>query len=131
MNWLRRFRDWLFRAEEEDAPTEPIPFSGLEATDWVVVPYRIAEACRISVYTIMSHPEVPDHVRNWIAQWLQQYNAALGAWFGVNYGPDVFPILAEITNAVRQASEQDLQRQVDESFQYWERQFNEGEDGGT
>lgn len=122
MGWFKR---WL-RGEPLTPPHQgPIG----EPMDWVVMPYRVAEAARISLYTIASHPELPDSLRWWIAQWLAGYNAALAGWFEQHYGPDVFPMLAQITMSVRSATEQAVSeehaRAVEEAFSFWEQQLGE------
>lgn len=119
-DWLKRFLG--------PAPKFLNPES-LGDDDRIVMPYRLAEAARISMYTIASHPNLPDNLRWWIVQWLNSYNAALATWFSQNYGPDVFPALAEITNGVRQMSEENAAREaaraMDEAFQRWEQELED------
>ena len=75
----------------------------IENNDWVVMPYRIAEACRLSLFTLGSHPDIPENVRWWIAQWLQGYNMALAFYFNDTYGEDIFPTLEEAEAAAAKA----------------------------
>ncbi|BCO56142.1 hypothetical protein MINTM005_13860 [Mycobacterium intracellulare] len=122
--------DWLRRLLPREQPIHLDPET-LDSGDWIVMPYRLAEAARISMYTIASHPEVPDNLRWWIVQWLNSYNTALATWFFQNYGPSVFPALAEITNGVRQLSEQnaaeEAARAIEEAFHRWEEELGESQ----
>lgn len=114
MAWFRRKR--------------PVP----AGDDWITVPFRIAEASRLSIYTIGSHPELPDSLRVWIAGWLGNYNSALTSWFEENYGPDIFEHLARITQQVlRESSEaaiEDHAKVETDAFARWESEFEHGGD---
>lgn len=122
-----KLKRWWQSTLPDPPPQGPLP--QLEVNDWVVVPYRVAEACRISIYTIGSHPELPDALRLWIAQWLAGYNGSLAVWFQNNYGPEIFPVLADITNAVRDVSEQVYADQytqtVASDFDRWQQELHE------
>lgn len=131
---FERFKKW-WRSDSPDPPPQG-PLEQLQANDWVVVPYRVAEACRMSIYTIGSHPELPDALRLWIAQWLAGYNGSLAMWFQTNYGPSIFPVLAEITDGVRDISEkvyaEEYAQTVNADFDRWSQELQapeEGEDG--
>lgn len=128
--WLKR---WWY-GDEPDPPHEgPMPQE--EPGDWVVMPYRIAEACRLSMCIIAQHPDMPRHLNYWITQWLAGYNGALTMWFEQNYGKDIVPVLNQITENVRAASDRALTEQVEraigESFEKWESQFREGGEDGS
>ena len=68
--------------------------------EWITVPFRFAEAARLSVYTIAQETGIPVGLRQWIAQWLESYNSQLIMHMRENYGPNIFPILDEITRSV-------------------------------
>lgn len=126
---LRRW--WRGEESVDSGARGPIPEDA--PGDWVVMPYRMAEACRISMYTIASHPDMPQQLHQWIAQWLQGYNASLAKFFGDVYGPDIFPVLEKITEGVKKASEQfyeeEAERQLWDSFKQWEEELNGRRDG--
>lgn len=130
---FERLRRWWEGSSPEPPPQGPLPQT--EPGDWVVLPYRIAEACRLSMCIISQHPDMPKHLHWWITQWLAGYNGALTMWFEQNYGKEIFPVLQEITNGVRSASDQALteqyERSVGEAFEKWESQFTEGDEDAT
>lgn len=122
-----RIRKWFNAAPPPDPPQGPL--AQLQENDWVVVPYRVAEACRMSIYTIGAHPDLPDELRLWIAQWLVSYNGALALWFQENYGPDIFKTLEQITDTVRDVSEhvyaEDYHEAVAADFDRWQEELRE------
>lgn len=102
--------------------------------DWITVPFRVAEAARVSIYTIGSRPELPDSIRWWIAQWLTNYNSYLVTYMKENYGPDIFQLLDKITHEVMpeevghgegesESSEPGL-----ETWELWEQQLDDSDD---
>lgn len=98
--------------------------------EWITVPFRVAEAARVSIYTIGSRPEVPDAIRWWIAQWLTSYNSYLVDYMTKTYGDDIFPFLDQITREVmpdEEVSEQANGEPDSATWALWERQLNEGE----
>lgn len=129
MAWFNRKREEPPKEPPQEPPKEGPVYD--DPNDWVVMPYRIAEAARISLHTIAMHPDVPDSLRLWIGTWLYNYNSALSTWFQGHYGPDVFPILNAISQQVRSRSErtavEEHNQNVDEAFNKWEQQFKEGE----
>jgi hypothetical protein len=124
------FKKW-WRSEPDIADNYHGPHTGQVPGDWVVLPFRVAEACRISLYTIGSHPEMPRHLAWWIAQWMAGYNTSVAKYFELNYGPDIFPVLQKITASVVSDSEKFYEEQFEdslrESFDRWEQQL--GDDG--
>lgn len=108
---------------------KPIP----EGDEWITVPFRVAEAARVSIYTIASRPELPDSIRWWIAQWLTNYNSYLVNYMKENYGPDIFPILDDITHEVMPESDEEYEEEVDEgnpepgseTWELWEQQLDD------
>jgi hypothetical protein len=124
-------RWWKSEESVDDGARGPLPddFPG----DWVVLPYRIAEACRISMYTVGSHPELPAELSWWIGQWLEQYNASLARYFSEVYGPDIFPVLERITASVKEVSEkfytEEFNEELHKSFKAWEEELNGRGDG--
>ena len=101
---------------------EPVP---AEAN--ILVPFRFAEAARISIYTIGARPELPDAIRWWIAQWLVSYNQYLVNYMQETYGPDIFPALDEITRDVMPDLEEidDALNHEDPAWDMWESEFKE------
>jgi hypothetical protein len=100
--------------------------------DWVVLPYRIQEACRVSMATVGAHPDLPEHIREWIADWLSTYNKSLAAYLQDTYGEEIFPIIDGITAMVRsytdahhaKESQRERNQQWNEAFQRWEEELN-------
>lgn len=100
----------------------------VDEKEWITVPFRYAEAARVSIYTIAKQPGVPVHLQGWISQWLASYNSQLIAYMRENYGPGVFPLLDRITRDVmpEQGREEILYSAIPEEFwEKWERQFKE------
>lgn len=102
--------------------------------EWITVPFRIAEAARVSIYTIGSSPQISEPVRWWIAKWLSDYNAAMTVYMEETYGPDIFPLLDKITMDLMPAAEySESSPENDEphgySWDMWERELNEGDAG--
>jgi hypothetical protein len=71
-----------------------------ETDEWITVPYRYAEAARLTIHTIAQQKEIPVEVRQWINLWLDYYNASLWQYMQNNYGPGVFMLLDQITAEV-------------------------------
>lgn len=117
LEWLRR------RLTKKTS----VPY--LDEDSWITVPFRFAEAARVSIYTIGSQPEVPPAIRWWIAQWLSAYNSQLVYYMREQYGPDIFPILDRITLDVMPEEEAHSRVPVpeEESWEHWENQFREGD----
>lgn len=90
---------WFARWKKRAAPmvvVSPPP----DVDDWLTVPFRFAEAARVSMHTISRQPEVPAPVRFWIMQWLDSYNYSLVAFMKEKYGPEVLTICDRITDEV-------------------------------
>jgi len=68
--------------------------------DEIMVPFRFAEALRVTVYTIGTSPGIPDSMRFAIAQWLAGYNSQLVYYMREQYGTGVFEALDKITDEV-------------------------------
>jgi hypothetical protein len=100
--------------------------------DWITVPFRFAEAVRVSIHTIGTQPEVPAEIRLWIAQWLQAYNSQLVMYMKEYYGPHILPLLDQITRDVmpddpaESDDADDLNDLGGEPWDRWESQFEEG-----
>lgn len=96
---------------------------------WITVPFRFAEAARVSIYTIGNQREIPEAVRWWIHQWLTAYNSQLVSYMRENYGPDIFPILDRITFDVMptESAPSPPGDGHDDSWDKWEGQFQEGD----
>ena len=128
---MGKFKDW-WRSDKPPAPPQG-PLSAV-GNDWVVLPYRLAEACRLSLYTVGCHPDIPENIRVWIAQWLYDYNTVLAGYFARNYGPDIFDVLKDISDEVQkltdEVSEEKFKELIDETFSRWEEQLKgaEGDD---
>ncbi len=89
IEWLKSKRK---KKEIYRAPANP----GL-SDEWITVPFRFAEAARVSIHTIGTQEELPLAMKIWIAQWLAAYNSQVVEYMRENYGPDIFPILDRIT----------------------------------
>lgn len=128
MGWFKKW--WASEPDLADNHHGPLPEQ--QAGDWIVMPYRLAEACRISIANVGVHPDLPDELRLWIGSWLEAYNGYLSGYFRQNYGPDIFPVLETITKQVWQASEKFYQEEhlqrTQESFNLWENEMGD-EDG--
>lgn len=96
----------------------------VDSDEWITVPFRFAEAARVSIHTIGVQKEVPAGVRWWIAQWLAEYNSQLVYYMRENYGPDIFPILDRITQEVM-TKDESAEADSDDSWEKWESQFRE------
>src|SRR6478735_7650965 len=109
-------RNWFKKPPPEPDPEpEPTPTQPLYPGDWVVMPFRIQEAARITLHTVSVHPEIPPHVQQWITNWLNAYNDHVSGWFHANYGETVFPVLKEISAMVWQVSEHENTRHENHS----------------
>jgi hypothetical protein len=95
-----------------------------DGDDWITVPFRFAEAARVSIYTIGARPDIPESVRWWIANWLANYNAHLVHHMQVAYGPDIFNHLDRITREVM-PSQDPAPSITDDTWDQWESQFKE------
>lgn len=94
--------------------------------EWITVPFKYAEAARVSIYTIANQPGVPVYLQAWIAQWLASYNSQLISYMKLNYGPAIFPLLDKITRDVMpKGSGEDTASAPNDSWEKWERQFRE------
>ena len=104
-----------------------IPREHQHPGDWIMVPFRFAEAARVSIHTIGCQEEIPAAVRFWIAQWLADYNYQLVAYMKEYYGPEILPLLDRITDEVKPADpeEQSEADRRESSFDHWESQFKE------
>ena len=104
-----------------------IPREHQHPGDWIMVPFRFAEAARVSIHTIGCQEEIPAAVRFWIAQWLADYNYQLVAYMEEYYGPEILPLLDRITDEVK-PEDPEGQSEADRreaSFDHWENQFKE------
>lgn len=108
LNWLRN-RITRSRVHSVDFSDE----------DWVTVPFRYAEAARVSLHTIQSNPAVPPDVRNWIGEWLGAYNSFMAGYMQETYGHAIFPLLDQITKDVMP---KDFWN--DSSWEMWERELS-------
>lgn len=86
---------------------EPQFFYEPVSDEWITVPFRYAEAARLTVYTIAQEKQIPAEVRRWIMLWLDSYNSHLIHYMRHHYGPNVFPLLDEITSEVMPSQEAD------------------------
>lgn len=122
MRWFRHRRDALRipRIPADDA--------------WITVPFRYAEAARVSIHTIGNQPGIPVELKYWIARWLAAYNQQLISYMRSQYGSGIFPLLDEITRSVTPApsSEDGLPVDHQKSWERWEQQFKgEGNNDDT
>lgn len=78
-----------------------------------VVPFRMMEAARVSLYTITQEERVPLEVRYWIAAWLNDYNRNVVQYMRMVYGEEVFDDLDKITVEVSPP----------DPFHQWEKEF--------
>lgn len=104
--------------------------------EWITVPFRYAEAARLSIYTIASEPRVPKEVQLWIKLWLDAYNQNLIEYMRENYGPKIFPLLDKITTEIWPNG--DIEKKSDpkthsskgavdqETWTKWEQEFQGG-----
>lgn len=121
MKWFQRWRRFREPAREYR-----------DNDSWITVPFRFAEAARVSIHTIGSQPEIPVAIRWWIAQWLASYNSQLVCYMRENYGPDIFPLLDQITEEVMPKEEDTPASMVGQAeWEKWERQFREDDGGGS
>lgn len=104
------------------------PLNDREPGDWIVVPFRLAEVARQSIYTIGSHPELPEHARYWIASWLTTYNHVMSSYFREVYGPDIFDLLKQITEEVKASSQKEPS--FEEDFAKWKEEIEHGREDG-
>jgi hypothetical protein len=111
---------WFRRKKSVPAYRVPDP----DDDSWIMVPFRFAEAARVSIHTIGSSTDIPGPIRWWISQWLTAYNSQLVFYMRENYGPDIFPILDRITADVM-PGEQSAAQGSDDSWEKWEGQFRE------
>jgi hypothetical protein len=111
MAWFDRFK------KQTPAPPQPV-----EVDEWLFVPFRFAEAARVTIHTICNQPEVPLQLRFWIQQWLDEYSYQLVAFMKENYGSGILPVLDKITEEVLpdEAADDD-----NPPWDRWERQFTE------
>lgn len=94
--------------------------------DWIMVPFRFAEAARVSIHTIGCQEEIPSSVRFWIAQWLAEYNYQLVAYMKEYYGPEILPVLDLITQEVSPDSDGAVAAEAAGApWDRWESQFRE------
>ena len=112
-------RKWFRRKQSAQPVVIPVN------DDWITIPFRFAEAARVSIHTIGNQPEVPPSVRWWIGQWLTAYNSQLVYYMRENYGSDIFPILDRITREVMPQEEAESVNFPDDSWEKWEEQFRE------
>lgn len=68
--------------------------------DEIMVPFRFAEVCRVTIRTIGMTPGVPESIRWGIAMWLAEYNDHLVYYMRQQYGSGVFDMLDKITDEV-------------------------------
>ena len=91
----------------------------------ITVPFRYAEAARVSIYTIAGQPGIPEYVREWVSQWLDVYNAHLIAYMQKNYGQEIFPLLDQITRDVMPGGKSPDDSGLESSWDRWEKEFRE------
>lgn len=114
-----------FRRKSRPSHREPVDPSD---DSWITVPFRMAEAARVSIYTIAMQQDIPIPIRNWIGHWLAAYNSHLIFYMRENYGPDVFPLLDRITAEVMPEGTESTPPPppgADDSWEKWEGQFKE------
>jgi hypothetical protein len=121
MAWFRK------RVDATPIRSVQIPREHQHPGDWIMVPFRFAEAARVSIHTIGCQEEISDPVRYWIAQWLADYNYHLVAYMKEYYGPEILPLLDRITEEVKPP---DSERQSEANgrstaWDHWENQFKE------
>jgi hypothetical protein len=117
INW---FKEKLGKRRSYRVPAKPT-FDD----EWITIPFRFAEAARVSIHTIGTQQEIPVAVRLWIAQWLAAYNQQVVDYMRENYGPDIFPILDRITCEVMPDPVGYGVARSD-SWEKWETEFREG-----
>lgn len=105
-----------------------IPREHQHPGDWIMVPFRFAEAARVSIHTIGCQEEISAPIRFWIAQWLADYNVQLVAYMKEYYGPEILPLLDRITDEVKPpGSDGESEPDPDNAWDHWENQFREGD----
>jgi hypothetical protein len=117
----------LFKKKSVPVKSVHIPREHQYPGDWITVPFRFAEAARVSIHTIGCQEEIPAAVRYWIAQWLADYNYQLVAYMKEYYGPEILPLLDRITDEVKppQSQEQSESEMRGAAWDHWESQFRE------
>lgn len=110
--------NWIKRIVPE---RRTVQAAGYNEDEWITVPFRYAEAVRVSLHTIQAQQHVPPDVRNWIREWLVAYNHFLAGYMQKTYGEKIFPILDEITKSVMPGEEEGV------SWDIWERELHEEE----
>jgi hypothetical protein len=115
---------WL-KSKRKQKEIYRIPANAGSGDEWITVPFRFAEAARVSIHTIGSQQEIPLDIRLWIAQWLAAYNEQVIDYMRENYGPDIFPILDRITcDVMPDPVGYGVARS--DSWEKWETEFREG-----
>ena len=97
--------------------------------DWIVVPFRFAEAARVSIHTIACQEEIPEVTRYWITRWLAEYNYHLVEYMKEYYGPGILPVLDRITHEVSPGADQSSPEATSAPWDRWESQFKEEDYG--
>ena len=138
--WWPWHRKKPFEKAVEDAFAEAMQ-PDIDVDEWILVPFRFAEAARVSIYTIGSSKNLDPAMRWWIASWLAGYNAQLVDYMREKYGEDIFPLLDAITTDVMPDPQDDDEERADtvplpadklkasaqdvsdESWEQWEKQF--------
>lgn len=86
--------DWL----------KPRPPESKDPDDWLLVPYRMVEVMRISLYVLVSHGGLPDRIREQTVEWLKSYDASVAMWLHGRYGAEAFTHVEDIFNDVKKNS---------------------------
>jgi len=120
---------WFKKKNEAGVPVKSvqIPREHQHPGDWITVPFRFAEAARVSIHTIGCQEEIPVAVRFWIARWLADYNQQLVAYMEEYYGPEILPLLDRITDEVKPPESESKAGADDHgaAWDHWESQFKE------
>lgn len=124
MAWFKK------KSEATAVRSVQIPREHQHPGDWITVPFRFAEAARVSIHTIGCQEEIPAPIRYWIAQWLADYNYQLVAYIREYYGPEILPLLDRITEEVMPPEDSEQQQSApsgrnNTAWDHWESQFGE------
>jgi hypothetical protein len=112
-----------FKKDKVDASPVRIPREHQHPGDWITVPFRFAEAARLSIHTIGCQEDIPAPVRFWIAQWLADYNWQLVSYMKEYYGSEILPLLDKITDSVKPSAT--VEEPEESTWDHWENQFRE------
>mgnify|MGYP001302778150 FL=1 len=120
-----------FRRKRGNGHVQLVEIRLMHEHDWVVVPFRMVEAARVTLHAVTAHPDIPPGVRGAIEQWLAVYEMHLSVWFENTYGPKIFEVLGAITDEVKRLSLQaatGMDEKTAESFRRWEQEMQNRDD---